>query len=54
MAIGQDEAVGGEDESGASALSLPGLAGTVAACCLMYFDVHDGRGNSFDGAGDGG
>ncbi len=49
VAVGEDEAVGGKDESGAAALPFAGLAGAALAC-LDDIDFDHRRAKLFGGA----
>jgi hypothetical protein len=53
MAIGKDQAVGSEDETGASATAFAGLAGARAGCGVMHLNVHERRADAVDCAGNG-
>jgi len=51
VAIGENQSIGREDEAGAAATALAGLARTSSACRLerlMYFNVYYRRADSLN------
>jgi hypothetical protein len=54
VAVGEDEAVGGEDKSRAATLALARFSGARPSCCLRNRDMYDRRADALDGSGDSG